>query len=587
MELRQYLLMAWKWIWMIGAATLLAAGASYIATSQQPKLYQSTTKLMVGLSIQSINPNPQDIQTSGQLAATYVQIAKTKPVMMGTIDALGLNMNPDTLGEQIGASVVPGTQLIELRVSDVDPMRAQALTNELAHQLTLRGPAGENNSPQREFTQRQVDELQKKIQDGQQAIADLQKSIQVTLSAREIAAKQQQIATLENQINQWQASYSTMLALLAIRSPNSLSIVEVAELPSRPFSPNVALSTLLAAAVGLVLSLGAAVLIEYMDDTLKSPDDVLQTLELPTLSVLCNLKKAGSENWLIKLRRIAEGNRHPSRFPVSVSSNPESTRTSARHSSGMSQTIVTAVLPRSPDAEAYRILRTGIQFGGIERSLKSILVTSSNRGEGKSLTAANLAVVMAQAGLRTILVDADMRKPCQHHLFGLENKVGLSTMLLGSSEADIAIRATPVQNLRILTSGVLPPNPAELLSSERMRALKAQLTSETDILIVDCPPCLPVTDAVILGRWVDGVVFVIDVSHTQRKAAIRAKQLLTKSGAHIIGVVLNRVIPSQSDYYYYHGYSSSPEETETQGETKAPKESSRWGFLSALIRRQS
>ena len=221
MELREYFSVIWKWLWLIVLATGIAAGASYYATSQQPKVYQASAKMLVGQSIQSPDPNSADISTSQQLAYTYIQIAKTRPVLQGAIDKLGLSMVPEQLDGMFDASIIQGTQLIELRVLDTDPTRAEALANELAHQLTLQGPASteQDQSKRREFVQKQLDDLQTGIEEAQKTIVDLQDSIEVTASAREIADKQQQIATLQSQIGQWQQTYTGLLAFLAPRSP--------------------------------------------------------------------------------------------------------------------------------------------------------------------------------------------------------------------------------------------------------------------------------------------------------------------------------------------------------------------------------
>jgi succinoglycan biosynthesis transport protein ExoP len=515
MELKQYFSVIWKWLWLIVLSTVIAAGVSYYATSSQPKVYAASVKMLVGQSIQSPNPNSGDIFTSQQLALTYIQIAKTAPVLQSTIDALGLKMSPDQLNARSNASIIQNTQLIELSVVDTDPARAQALANELAHQLTMQGPASTDadQSKRRDFALKQADDLQRKIEEGQQTIASLQSSIQVTASAREIADKQQQINTLQAQITQWQQGYLGLMTFLAPKSPNVLSIVEPASLPQFPIGPNVGMNTLVAASIGLLLAVVGVLLIEYLDDSLKSPEEVTRSLHLPTIGSI------------------------------------------ARIGGGEDEKLVAALAPRSSITEAYRVLRTNIQFSSVDRPVKAILVTSPGPTEGKSLMAANLAVVMAQAGLRTILVDGDLRKPSLHRLFGVSNDAGLTNGLIQQSALDGFVRRTGVENLRIITTGALPPNPAEVLGSERMRALKTQLESQTDVIILDSPPCLPLTDAAILARLVDGVILVVDCSRTRRELALRAKELIENVGGRILGVVLNRITPRGSGYYqYYYQY---------------------------------
>ena len=568
MELRLYLSLLIKWVWMILLATGLAAGANYIATSMQPKLYQASVKLMVGQSIISTNPNAQDIQTSQQLAQTYIHLATTMPVLQNVVNTLNLNLPPESLKESITANVIPDTQLIQVRVNDTQPARAQALANEIARQLTLQGPGTQQDPKQREFVQLQVNDLQNKIADGQKTLTDLRSSIQVTSSAREIAAKQAQITTLETQMSQWQQSYSTLLSFLAPRSPGYLTIVEPAEMPQRPFAPNVLLSTVLAAGVGFILSLGVALVVEYLDDTIKSTDDVTHLLELPTLCSLVKITNA-MEHESQKSRKHAA---RLSKKSGSTSHPPESYSSVTTHDGSHSTKLVTLSAPHSVASEAYRVLRTSIQLETIDKPFKSILVTSSMRGEGKSLTAANLAITMAQGGKRTILIDGDLRRPFLHRLFKFStNDAGLTTGLVDPDHLCEFMHVTDEKNLRVITSGPLPADPSSLLGSLRMRALKERLETDADILIFDSPPCSPVADTSLLAQLVDRIVLVIDVSHTRRRDALRAKDILTRANAQILGIVLNRVHPGNLDYYYYHNYES----TDNQSNLNTDREGNR------------
>ncbi len=515
MELKQYWSIVWKWMWLIVLSTGIAAVSSYLATSQSPRIYQASTTLLIGQSIQNLNPNAQDLYTSQQLALTYVQIVKTEAVLQGAIDALELKMSPDQLRGNVNAAIVQGTQLIDLKVVDTNPARAQAIANEVANQLILQGPASDNaEAGRREFIQKQVDDLQTKIQDAQKQIADQLSSIQVTASAREIADKQNQITALQVQMNQWQITYASLLTFLAPKSPNYISVVEPARLPTSPIAPNVMMSVLVAAAIGLTLAVGGAFLIEYIDDTLKSPDDVEHSLKLSSLGLIARIAGATPEEKVVTLRH-----------------------------------------PRASHSEAYRVLRTNIQVANVDQPVKTLLVTSPNPVEGKSLTAANLAVVMAQAGLRTVLVDADLRRPSQHRLFGVSNDFGLTNGLVQQETAsDGYMHSTDIENLRVVTSGQIPPNPAELLGSKRMQKLIQALRDQCDMIILDSPPCLPLADAAVLARQVDGVLLVVDAGNTRRDTAARAKEALERAGGKVLGVALNRVSARGSGYYYYYYY---------------------------------
>jgi protein-tyrosine kinase len=229
--------------------------------------------------------------------------------------------------------------------------------------------------------------------------------------------------------------------------------------------------------------------------------------------------------------------------------------------------LVAANEPRSASAEAYRVLRTNISFSSVDNPIKTILITSPSPSEGKSVTAANLAVVMAQAGYNTVLLDCDLRKPSQHKIFNVTNEIGLTNGLLATANAHNFIRQTRVENLRILTSGPLPPNPAELLGSKSMATLIDMLSNESDIIIVDSPPVLAVADAAILSRIADGALMVIDGGHTRREAALRSKEALQTAGARLLGIVLNRV-GGGNGYAYNYRY-GMPESKNSTGRSSS------------------
>lgn len=216
--------------------------------------------------------------------------------------------------------------------------------------------------------------------------------------------------------------------------------------------------------------------------------------------------------------------------------------------------LIAFLKPKSTTAEQYRTIRTNIDFSQVDSDLKTIMVTSSGPGEGKSTTAANLSVVMAQQGKRVLLIDADMRKPTMHYTFRLRNTHGLTTLLTKRTIFDQTVQKTEVENLFVLTSGPIPPNPAELLSSVVMESFIKHALTLFDAVIIDTPPVLAVTDAQILANLCDGTVLVARSGGTEKEAALKAKELLTKAKAKILGVVLNGKPISKSDsYYYYYG----------------------------------
>lgn len=216
--------------------------------------------------------------------------------------------------------------------------------------------------------------------------------------------------------------------------------------------------------------------------------------------------------------------------------------------------LITENNPKSPISEGYRILRTNIEFSTIDHKLQVIMVTSSKPNEGKSTTSANLAVSFAQSNKRVLLIDADMRKPSQHHIFAQSNRIGLTTVLFKQKELMDVIQTSTVENLSILFAGPTPPNPAELLSSKQMGSLLEVIKGLYDVIIIDTPPILSVTDAQIIATQSDGVVMVVDSGKVKKGVVLKAKTSLDHVNAKLIGVVLNNINRKQSDSYtYYYG----------------------------------
>ena len=216
--------------------------------------------------------------------------------------------------------------------------------------------------------------------------------------------------------------------------------------------------------------------------------------------------------------------------------------------------LVTNSHSKSVITEQYRTVRTNIEYTAIDKDMKSILITSATPGDGKSTTASNLAIVFAQQGKKVLLVDADLRKPTIHKKFGVHNHIGLSSVIMKKQAVEEAIIETSVENLSILTSGPIPPNPAELLTSKAMGNLLGKLYQEFDVVILDSPPVLAVADAQILSKHADGVVLVVSSGQTETEQGKKAKQALISANAHLLGVVLNNKKQAKNDYYYYYGH---------------------------------
>ena len=330
-------------------------------------------------------------------------------------------------------------------------------------------------------------------------------------------------------------------------------IIDRAKEPRYPIRPKKKLNLLLGAIIGLGLGIGITLLLDYMDDSLKSIEDVERHTGLRILGSIPEIKTSEK----VKSRRRAR-DVSPERTVKQIASR-----------------MVTHFEPKSPVSEAYRTFRTNIQFARFEHPLKTLLVTSAGPGEGKSTTVANLAITMAQMGTKTLLVDADLRRPVLHSIFEQEKNLGLTNVLLGNTHVDDAIHELGVKNLNLLCCGTLPPNPSELLGSEAMRKLMEQLKEKYDIILFDSPPVVAVTDAAVLSAQIDGVILVISSGETTRNAEIRAKTLLNNVRAQILGAVLNNVkmagrYGSYYYYYYYHYYGPRGE-TDRKGKKKRRK----------------
>lgn len=220
----------------------------------------------------------------------------------------------------------------------------------------------------------------------------------------------------------------------------------------------------------------------------------------------------------------------------------------------LKRSLITSKEPKSAISEQYRTIRTNIQFSSVDKDMKTIVVTSSGPGEGKSTTIANLAVVFAQQGKKVLLIDSDLRKPTVHYTFNLTNTFGLTNVLTRQAEFHEVVKESMEKNLYILTSGPIPPNPAELLGSKTMEHLLKELHEEYDMILFDTPPLLAVTDAQILASKSDGAILVVSSGKTETEQALKAKELLNAAKSHIIGVVLNnKKLQKNTQHYYYYG----------------------------------
>lgn len=308
-------------------------------------------------------------------------------------------------------------------------------------------------------------------------------------------------------------------------SPVKVTVVRPPTTPESPVSPKPFRNILLGAVLGLLLGLGAALVRETLDKTVKTADDIKVVTDAPILGTIAH---------------DADATRRP---------------------------LIVEVDPRSPRAEAFRALRTNLQFVDAANHPRTIVITSSLAGEGKSTLAANLALTMAQAGSRVCLIEADLRRPKVLEYMGLEGGVGLTDALIGRTDVIDVIQPYGGTNLWVLGAGPIPPNPSELLGSTAMRGLLTNLTNRFDYVVVDAPPTLPVTDAVVISKLVDGAIVVAGSGVVQREQLARTLESLESVNGNVLGIVLNRVPSKHSQQYGGYSY-DLPEEEVTRRERK-------------------
>ena len=516
-ELRSYITIVLRRWWLIAIALTLTVALGYGYTQRQDKIYRATASVIVGQSISSWDVNRSQMQASEELAQTYAALAKRQPILEGAVAALDLNYSWQRLRGMVSARVVSDTQLVEISVQAKSRDEAILIADEVAQQLILLSPTALRNQEASEdvaFVNQRLMNLQSRIEKSQAELDALEMTDVTTLTASEVSDLEAQVSNLESFISDLERNYAQLLNFAdSSLSNNYIAIIDEAQAGNSPVSPNTRLNLMVAAVIGLAIGIALTFVLEHLDDTIKTTDDLGQMFGLTPLGAIRENKTKDYQD-----------------------------------------TLITSTSRFSPESEAYRMIRSNIQFMSVDSPNKSIMVTSAVRGEGKSSTLANLGVVMAQAGLKTVIVDTDLRRPVQHEIFSIPNNNGL-TELLRKPDLNVhdLLGNTHIPGLQVLTSGVLPPNPSELLGSQRMKQVMNHLAEEVDMVLYDSPPAVIVADAAILAKHVDGTVLVVEVNETRRDIVRQALFNLTQAGATMYGVVLNRVSKKKHSYYY-QGY---------------------------------
>lgn len=518
LDLRRQMAIVRRWLPLLVASALLAGGAAFLVSNLQAKVYEAKATLIVGQSLSALELDYNQLLVSQRLSATYAALATKRPQVEAVISRLRLDATADELQKHVRADAPLDSTLLTISAQDEDADRAAAIANALAEQLitvssTIQGREVEFQAS----IDGNLATTQAQIESTQARVAALSRLSQRTLK------QDAELELLQGRLVSLQSIYATLLGFASGNASSLLSVVEQAVAPLIPISPRPLINALVAALVGLLVVAGAISLAERLDDRIKDADGVQEVANLSTMGTIARMKGERGRSEMYRLAAL--------------------------------------LYPRSHVAEAYRALRTNIELASVDAPIKTLLVTSSMPGEGKTTTASNLAVVFAQAGHRVILVDADLRRPGVHAVFALPNMHGLTTMLRNTEvDVDVVAHLTEQANLRVLTTGSLPPNPAELLGSQRMGAVLERLKAASDLLVFDSPPLGAVTDAVILSSVVDGTLLVIDADRSRQRAVRLGREALARAGGNVLGVVLNRVpARAHSEYGGYFGEDSDAE----------------------------
>ena len=552
-----------QWKLVIICFLFVGIGA-FVGSKLMKPVYQSSA--LVQVVIRSSSNNQADynaLMASDQLVQTEATLATSSSVLREVASHYpGLTVSE--FAGSVSASPKTNTQLFEIDVVDSDPARAARLTNDVAATLIKQQQQRiqEDNDQARQQIQQNIDLANTQINDTTMKISALQ--------ARgggqgQINLLQAQLNGLQQHASQWQTALA-QLELTQAQSGNPLQVAQPAQPAISPVRPNVRLNTAIGFLAGLLLGLLLALAYEQLDTRVRTPEAITKLLGW---SVLTTIWRVGSAH----------------------------------------QKDIINPIGQDANVEAYRILRTNIGFASMDKPLQSMLVTSPSTHDGKSTTAANLAIFMARAGKNTLLIDADLHRPTQHTLFGLTgDKLGLSNAVLAfsasgepnspfyyqmpshPSEAQIPaasgatnvsldpfVHTVGIPNLWVMPSGPLPPNPSEFLESKVMqRFLTIIAKCGIEMVIFDTPPLLGLSDVSILAPRVDGVLVVVDITSSTKGKLGQVKAILTQPGVHVIGCVANKVRRKRNDnsYYYYS-------QTENQSNGEIPMKNGQQTFTSA------
>lgn len=501
MDLRRQIGVLRSWARWIALGTVLSALVAFAIGSIIPKEFEADSRLLVGQALVTSTPNVDQFATAESLAASYGELASSRRVL----EPVHARLGPDESFVAFRQRIVIRTQerqpFIDITARASSPELAKAIVDGVAAQL-LEIAASVVQTPDdvTAFNEEDLALLRTQISETRSELADL-----VAIEAP-TATQQTRIDTVQTRLLNLRSVYASLLAATPDVPTNQLTVIDDGDLATSSSSPGPVFTLVLGAVLGLIVLIAAAFIWETTDDRIRTAEDVQR---VTGLGVIGRVLRMPGDKGRKELYRLA-----------------------------------TLLYPRSPVAEAFRALRTNLEFASLDERHRTIVVTSASAHEGKTVVAANLAIAYAQAGRPVILLDADLRLPGVHAMFGLENVPGLTDLAL-SDELTFhdVLQATEVPGLRILTAGTIPGNPAELLGSQRIKSLLATLRAEAEHIVIDTAPVGVVTDAALLAADADATVLVVRESFSSERVVRRGRDALAAVNAHLVGVVLNFVRP--------------------------------------------
>ncbi len=526
---QRYFLIIRRWLWLILLAAVFTSGITYMLLRSQPPAYTAKARLIVGPGIDSPNPDLNDLRTGGQLMQTYAELATTRPVLESVIQELNLDLTPDELKRKIKVKTDTETQILNIRVTDANPQRTAAIANAVARSLVSMSPSG-TDGPEDQIKlqiQNQAIKLEQDIRSSEALLAELEAKLQATTIPAEERLILEQIAQERGRLTEARRTLATLYQTIQNSYTNQVKIIEPAVI-AEPVDSNLRLTVLLAGLFGLLLAVGIAFLFEYLDDTVKTPEELAHVTGMPLLGAITKYKLLNGSG--------------PQRFLAYVA--PDSAAATAYRTIGTKLLLsgyVAKVYGGESQGEEPSPQEEGEQPLAISdgNTVPTVLVGDTDMEGDAGEVASNLAIALAQSGHRVVLVDANLHNPTIGPLFGIASQYGLSNLLVDVKSPVHPVPVDWMPGLSVLPAGPALSNPFELLTSHRMVDIWYALKNQADIVIVATAPLLSSADSLILASRVDGVVITVKrgkVSRTALKELIASLQTLN---AYVLGCVFD------------------------------------------------